>query len=64
MIELIDQSNPEKLVFRCSLCNRTFTQRDHAQLDLHRPEVGAAAAKLGIPPCQPLAAPPNKAATK
>ena len=55
MIELIDQSDPTKLKFRCSNCLREFTQPNYGMLDLHTPNLtDPKILRLGIPPCQPL----------
>ena len=64
MIELIDQSEPDKLKFRCDLCGRVFVQPNHSRLDLHNARAGDEAAKLGIPPCIPPAVKAEPAAPK
>ncbi len=60
MIELIDQSNPDKLIFHCDRCGRTFAQATRAGLDLHMPgpwtpQTLSQMQKAQIPPCEPLA---------
>ena len=58
---LIDQSDPEKLKYRCDVCTREFVVPTRSHLDMHTPYAGIEAQKKGIPPCLPLvtvAAPP------
>jgi hypothetical protein len=54
MIELIDQSDPNSMKFRCTSCQRVFVQRSFGQLELHTPVWTSDARKAGIPPCQPI----------
>jgi hypothetical protein len=66
MIELIDQSNPDKLVFHCDRCGRNIEQPNWTALDLHipgpwTPGMLTAMKKARIPLCEPL--PPRVAPT-
>ena len=53
-LSLIDQSEPEKLKYRCDVCTREFVVPTRAHLDMHTPYAGIEAQKKGIPPCIPL----------
>ena len=54
-LSLIDQSDPEKLKYRCDVCTREFVVPTRAHLDMHTPYAGIEAQKKGIPPCIVLA---------
>lgn len=57
MIQLIDQSDPANLKFRCTLCRKEFTQPNFSLLDLHSTRRSADADKAKIPLCEPVAIP-------